>query len=160
MLLRALFSVLNDTVLFVCTHNSARSQMAEGLLRLQYGDRYDVRSAGTEPGGVNPFAVEVMEEIGIDISGHASEHVDTYAGESLDIVVTVCDHVVETCPHIPARKQNVHAGFDDPSTADGTDEEKRKVFRRVRDEIADWIDTTFGGALSGTDTSSSNGEAE
>ena len=133
-----------DTVLFVCTHNSSRSQMAEGLLRDRYGDRYEVHSAGTNPGRVNPFAVEVMAESGIDISGHAAEHVDTYTGGRLDTVVTVCDDAAENCPYIPAEKQNLHRGFEDPSAVTGTDDEKRAAFRRVRDELADWIDATFG----------------
>lgn len=133
-----------ESVLFVCTHNSSRSQMAEGLLRYRYGDRYEVRSAGTEPGGVNPFAVEVMDEIGIDLSGHTSDHVDAHANTPHDVVVTVCDDAAENCPYIPAQKENLHRGFEDPSAVTGTDEEKRAAFRRIRDELADWIDATFG----------------
>lgn len=133
-----------DTVLFVCTHNSSRSQMAEGLLRDRYGDRYEVHSAGTNPGGVNPFAVEVMGDLGIDISEHASDPIDTYDDTPLDIVVTVCDDAAENCPYIPARKENMHQGFEDPSAVEGTDDEKRAAFRRIRDELADWIDETFG----------------
>ena len=135
-----------DTVLFVCTHNSSRSQMAEGLLRDRYGDRYEVRSAGTNPGGVNPFAAEVMDEIGIDISNHTSDSVEACADTSLDIVVTVCDDAAENCPYIPAEKENLHQGFDDPSAVEGTDEEKQAAFRRVRNELDDWIDVTFGSA--------------
>ncbi len=135
-----------DTVLFVCTHNSSRSQMAEGLLRDHYGEHYDVRSAGTNPGGVNPFAIEVMDEVDIDISGHTSDHVDAHTDASLEIVVTVCDDAAENCPYIPAEKQNLHRGFDDPSAVTGTDEEKRVAFRRIRDELADWIDETFAPA--------------
>jgi len=142
-------------VLFVCTHNSARSQMAEGLLRDRYGGRYDARSAGTEPGGVNPFAVEVMEEIGIDISDHISESVDAYVDTPLDIVVTVCDDAAENCPYIPARDQNLHHGFDDPSAVTGTDEEKCAAFRLVRDELDDWIDATFGASATADETSGS-----
>ena len=104
-----------NTVLFVCTHNSSRSQMAEGLLRDRYGDQYEVCSAGTEPGGVNPFAVQVMDEIGIDISDHTSDSVDAYADTTHDIVATVCDDAAENCPYIPARTENLHRGFDDPS---------------------------------------------
>ena len=133
-----------DTVLFVCTHNSSRSQVAERLLCDRYGDRYEVRSAGTNPGGVNPFAAAVMEEVGIDISDHTSDSVDAYADTTHDIVVTVCDDAAENCPYIPVRKQNLHQGFDDPSAVTGTDNEKRAAFRRIRDELADWIDTTFG----------------
>jgi len=118
--------------------------MAEGLLRDRYGARYEVHSAGTNPGGVNPFAVEVMDEVGIDISDHTSDSVDAYADMPLDIVVTVCDDAAENCPYIPAEKDNLHRGFEDPSAVEGTDEEKRAAFRRVRDELADWIDETFG----------------
>jgi arsenate reductase len=132
-----------DTVLIVCTHNSSRSQMAEGLLRARYGDHYEVHSAGIEPGGVNPFAVAVMDEIGIDLSDHTSDPVYAYTDRSLDIVVTVCDDAAESCPYVQAEKQNLHHGFDDPSAVTGTDDEKRAAFRRVRDELADWIDATF-----------------
>ena len=133
-----------DTVLFVCTHNSSRSQVAGGLLCDRYGDRYEVCSAGMNPGGVNPFAAAVMEGVGIDISDHTSEHVDAYAETPLDVVVAVCDDAAENYPYIPARKQNLHQGFDDPSAVEGPDDEKRAAFRRVRDELADWIDATFG----------------
>ena len=117
--------------------------MAEGLLRHRYGDRYRALSAGTAPGGVNPFAVEVMREIGIDLSGHTSDHVDAFADEPLDVVVTVCDSAREACPYIPARKQNLHHSFPDPSAATGSDDDKRAAFREVRDAIADWVDATF-----------------
>ena len=133
-----------DTVLFVCTHNSSRSQMAEGLLRDRYGERYEVHSAGTNPGGVNPFAIEVMDEMGIDISGHTSDSIEAFDDTPLDVVVTVCDDAAENCPYIPARRKNLHQGFDDPSAVTGTDEKKRAAFRRIRDELADWIDKTFG----------------
>lgn len=133
-----------DTVLFVCTHNSARSQMAEGLLRARYGDRYRALSAGTAPGGVNPFAVEVMREVGVDLGDHTSKHVDAVAEEPLDVVVTVCDSAKEACPYIPSRKANLHRSFPDPSTATGSDDDKRAAFRAVRDDIAAWIDATFG----------------
>lgn len=133
-----------DTVLFICTHNSSRSQTAEGLLRDRYGDRYEVDSAGTEPRGVNAFAVAVMDEIGIDISHHTSDHVDGYADMVHDVVVTVCDDAAENCPYIPARWQNLHQGFEDPSAVTGSDDEKRAAFRRIRDDLADWIDETFG----------------
>jgi arsenate reductase len=132
------------TVLFVCTHNSARSQMAEGLLRDRYGDRYEVHSAGTTPGGVNPFAVEVMDEVGVDISGHTSDPIEAFDDTSLDVVVTVCDDAAENCPYIPARKKNLHRGFEDPSAVVGAYAEKRAAFRRIRDELADWVDGTFG----------------
>lgn len=132
-----------DTVLFLCTHNSARSQMAEGLLRDRHGDRYEVHSAGTEATRVRPLAIEVMQEIGIDISGHTSKTLDDIDDQSFDLVITVCDQAREACPHLPARKQSFHAGFEDPSSASGTQEEQRAVFRRVRDALADWITDTF-----------------
>jgi arsenate reductase len=122
--------------------------MAEGLLRDRYGDRYEVISAGTEPGGVNPFAVEVMDEIGIDLSGHTSDPVYAYTDRPLHIVVTVCDDAAEHCPYISAEKENLHQGFDDPSAVTGSDDEKRAAFRRVRDEIAEWIDATFAESVS------------
>lgn len=131
------------SVLFVCTHNSARSQMAEGLLRHRYGDRYAVYSAGTEPSGVNPFAIEAMRDMGIDISGHTSESIDAYTDQSIDYVVTVCDSAKENCPYFPARRQNMHQSFPDPSAATGSDAEKLDTFRRVRDDIAAWLDETF-----------------
>lgn len=135
------------SVLFICTHNSARSQMAEGLLRAQYGDRYAVFSAGTEQTHVRPLAIEAMREIGIDISDHASETIDgVTADRSFDVVVTVCDNAREVCPYVPARQQNLHRSFDDPSAATGTEAEQLAVFRRVRDEIADWIDRRFAPA--------------
>ena len=133
-----------DSVLFVCTHNSARSQMAEGLLRHRYGDRYDVASAGTEQTHVRPLAIAAMEDVGIDISDHASQTIDDVTRDrTFDVVVTVCDSAREVCPYLPARTQNLHHAFDDPSRATGTNEERLAVFRRVRDEIDDWIDATF-----------------
>jgi arsenate reductase len=120
--------------------------MAEGLLRDRYGDHYDVLSAGTEPSGVNPFAVEVMAEIGIDLSGHTSDPVYAYTDRPLHVVVTVCDDAAEHCPYVSAEKENLHHGFDDPSAVTGSDDEKRAAFRRVRDELAEWIDATFGSA--------------
>lgn len=134
------------SILFVCTHNSARSQMAEGLLRARHGERFDAYSAGTEPGGVNPFAVKAMRELGIDITDHRSEHIDAYAGRPIDYVVTVCDSAREACPYFPAREKNIHQSFEDPSAATGTDEEKLAVFRRVRDEIDAWLETSFSQA--------------
>ena len=131
-------------VLFVCTHNASRSQMAEGLLRTYYGDRYDVYSAGTQPSGVNRFAIEAMEDLGIDLSGHRSDHVDAYAETPMDYVVTVCDSARESCPYIPARQRNIHHRFEDPSTVEGADAAKRAAFRRIRNEIRAWLDDTFG----------------
>lgn len=118
--------------------------MAEGLLRAKYGDRYAAFSAGTEETHVRPLAIEVMQEMGIDIRDHTSKTIDSVTADRVfDIVVTVCDHAREACPYVPARQQNMHRSFEDPSAATGTEAEQRAVFRRVRDEIADWIDATF-----------------
>lgn len=132
-----------SSVLFICTHNSARSQMAEGLLRARYGDRFDVYSAGTEQTEVRPQAIQVMREIGLDISDHYSKTVDDLDDRSFDYVITVCDAARENCPYVPAREKNLHQSFEDPSAATGTDEEKLAVFRRVCKQITDWIDETF-----------------
>lgn len=122
-------------VLFLCTHNSARSQMAEGLLRHLAGDRFDVASAGTERTHVRPHAIEAMREIGIDISGHWSKTVDELAGERFDYVVTVCDRANESCPVFPGTTQRIHWSFEDPAAVSGTHEEKLHAFRTVRDAI-------------------------
>lgn len=131
-------------VLFICTHNSARSQMAEGFIRHFYSDLYDASSGGTEPSGINPFAIQVMDEIGIDISGHESKSVKQFLDEEFDHVVTVCDQANEACPFFPGAKNAIHKGFQDPTLAEGTDEEIMAVFRKVRDEIKKWIEETFG----------------
>jgi arsenate reductase (thioredoxin) len=123
-------------VLFVCTHNSARSQMAQGFLRAHGGDRFAVFSAGTEATSVRPEAIRAMAEVGIDISGYESKTVDRYLGEQFDWVITVCDQARETCPVFPGANQTAHWAFDDPAAARGDDEERLAVFRRVRDEIA------------------------
>ncbi len=123
-------------VLFLCTGNSCRSQMAEGWLRHLGGNRYEAVSAGTRPQGVNPLAVRVMAEVGVDISGHTSDPVEKYLGEDLDLVVTVCDAARESCPVFAGRvKERRHWPFEDPAGATGTDEEILAVFRRVRDQI-------------------------
>jgi len=132
------------SVLFICTHNSARSQMAEGLLRDRYGDTYNVYSAGTEQTHVRPLAIKAMREVGIDIAGHTSKTIDDVAeGRTFDHVVTVCNSARENCPYLPAEVQNMHQSFDDPSAATGSEAEQLAVFRRVRDEISDWIEATF-----------------
>ena len=131
-------------VLFICTHNSARSQMAEGLLKALYGDKYEVFSAGTHPTRVNPYAIEVMKEIGIDISNHYSKSVNEFLGMKIDYVVTVCDSAKEECPYFPGGKAYIHKSFEDPSSVVGTHEEKLEVFRKVRDEIKKWIEKTLG----------------
>jgi arsenate reductase len=122
-------------VLFLCTHNSARSQMAEGFLRALAGDRFDIASAGTEAARVHPLAIRAMEEVGISLAGHTSKTLDCFLGEPWDFVITVCDSANERCPAFPARTTRIHWSFDDPSQATGTEEERLGTFRRVRDEI-------------------------
>ena len=133
-----------DTVLFVCTHNAARSQLAEALLNARHGRRFRAYSAGTAPDQVHPLAIEVLEELGIDVAHHRSKHVDELAGQSFDFVVTVCDNAREACPYVPARKENLHRGFPDPSAVAGSTDERRAAFRSARDDIAGWLDATFG----------------
>jgi arsenate reductase len=122
-------------VLFLCTHNSARSQMAEGFLRALAGERFETASAGTEATRVHPLAIRVMDEIGIDLRGHTSKTLDRFLGERWDYVITVCDSANERCPVFPARTTRLHWSFDDPSRATGSEEERLLTFRRVRDEI-------------------------
>src|SRR5579872_4705084 len=118
------------TVLILCTGNSARSQMAEGLLRDEAGDRFEVYSAGTHPTAVRPEAIAVMHEIGIDISGHRSKPVDEFAGRELDYVITVCDNARESCPVFPAKTRRMHWPFEDPADAQGTEAERMAAFRK------------------------------
>jgi arsenate reductase len=122
-------------VIFVCTHNSARSQMAEGLLRHLAGDRYEVFSAGTQSTRVNPLAIIAMAEKGIDISHHTSDHIDKYMEMEFDYVITVCDNANETCPYFPTNKTKWHWSFEDPAAATGTEEERLAKFREIRDQI-------------------------
>jgi len=122
-------------VLILCTGNSARSQMAEGLLRHDAGDRFEVFSAGVEPSFVRPQAIEAMREVGIDISGHRSKSVDEFAGQEFDYVVTVCGNANERCPVFPGQTKRLHWPFDDPAAPEGDEESRLAVFRRVRDEI-------------------------
>lgn len=130
------------SVLFVCTHNSARSQMAEGLLRARHGDRYEAFSAGTVARGVHPGAAEALREAGIDPSGQTSKTIDDLGARDFDVVVTVCDNAREACPYLPAKERNLHQAFRDPSAA--PEAEQAAAFRAVRDEIAAWLDATFG----------------
>lgn len=126
-------------VLFLCTHNSSRSQMAEGLLRTLGGARYESLSAGTHPTAVNPLAKQVMSELGIDLSGHSAKSLDAFRGQTIDLVVTVCGEAAEECPAFPGARQQVHWGFEDPTKATGSEAERLAVFRRVRDGIAERI---------------------
>jgi arsenate reductase len=122
-------------VLILCTGNSARSQMAEGLLRDLAGERFEVASAGVSPSHVRPEAITVMREIGIDISQHRSKSVDEFTDQAFDYVITVCDNANEHCPVFPGNTERIHWSFDDPATAQGDEQARLSVFRRVRDQI-------------------------
>jgi arsenate reductase (thioredoxin) len=126
-------------VLFLCTHNSARSQMAEGLLRHLAGDRFEVHSAGTEATHVRPLAIRAMDEIGVDISSQESKTLERYLREPFDYVITVCDDANEACPFFPGASNRLHWSFEDPSRAGGSEEERLAVFRSVRDRIRDRV---------------------
>jgi arsenate reductase len=130
-------------VLFLCTGNSARSQIAEGYLRHIASDRFTAMSAGIEPKGLNPLAIEAMREIGIDISGQRSKDVVTLLGQHIPYVVTVCDNAKERCPIFPGTWKFLHWSFEDPASVHGTHEEKLRVFRVVRDQIVAQIDEAF-----------------
>ncbi|MEO0083784.1 MAG: arsenate reductase ArsC [candidate division WOR-3 bacterium] len=132
-------------VLFICTHNSARSQMAEGLLNHLYGDKYEAYSAGTQPTQVNLYAIKVMQELGIDISRHRSKSLQEFLNQDFDYVITVCDSANETCPFFPNGKKRIHQSFQDPTSFIGisSEEEILNVFRQVRDKIKQWIQETF-----------------
>lgn len=138
-------------VLFLCTGNSCRSQMAEGWARALHGGPFEAYSAGTLPGRVDPRAIQVMREAGVDLSGHRSKHVDALRGMDFDWVVTVCDRANESCPVFPGRAERLHAGFDDPpqlAAGTGSDEEALRHYRRVRDEIRAFV-ITLPGRLGG-----------
>ncbi len=126
-------------VLFVCTHNSARSVMAEILLRRKGGDAFEVFSAGTEPGAVRPLTLRVLQEGGFDTSGLRSKSVDEFLGQRFDYVITVCDQARQSCPVFPGSGESLHWGYEDPSEASGTDEEKLAVYRRVFTQIGNRI---------------------
>ena len=128
-------SPIRQRALILCTHNSARSQMAEGLLRQMAGDRFEVESAGTEETRVNPLAIAAMSEIGIDISSHTSKTLDRFLNQRWDYVITVCDNANESCPVFPGADTRLHWSFEDPSAAKGSDEERLDAFRRIRDQI-------------------------
>lgn len=124
------------TVLILCTGNSCRSHLAEGILRAVAGDILEVQSAGSKPAGyVHPLAIQVMSEIGIDISNHVSKHMNTFLNREVETVITVCGNADQACPVFPGQANRYHWAFDDPAHATGTDDEKLAVFRRVRDEI-------------------------
>jgi len=126
---------MKPRVLILCTGNSARSQMAEGLLRHEAGDRFEVFSAGTAPSRIRPEAIAVMAEIGLDISGHRSKSVSEFVGQNLDFVITVCDNAKETCPVFPGVIKRLHWSFEDPAAVEGSEEVRKASFRRIRDQI-------------------------
>jgi arsenate reductase len=130
-------------VLFLCTENSCRSQMAEGILQHLRGDMFEVESAGTRPSVVNPVAIKVMAEIGIDISGHRSKSVDEFQGMNFDFVITTCDAARETCPVFPGIARRLHWSFNDPAAVRGSENEILSAFRKVRDEIKSRIEEEF-----------------
>lgn len=132
-------------VLFICMHNSARSQMAEGWLRHLYGDRYEAFSAGVKSGRLHPLAIDVMAEAGVDISGQRAKSVEEMLDEYFDLVVTVCDRAQEECPIYPGATELEHVSFEDPAAEDGTPEEAAEKFRKVRDEIRTYVERRFGG---------------
>jgi arsenate reductase len=131
-------------VLILCTGNSARSQMAEGLLRHDAGDQFEIASAGVAPSRVRPEAIEVMREIDIDISGQRSKSVDEFAGQEFDYVITVCGNANEQCPIFAGKAQRIHWSFEDPAAVPGDAEKRLVVFRRVRDEIREKLQTLSG----------------
>lgn len=126
-------------VLILCTGNSARSQMAEGLLRHDAGERFDVESAGTKPSHVRPEAIAAMRELDIDISGHRSKSVDEFGGQQFDYVLTVCDNAKESCPVFFGTAKRLHHSFDDPAALDGSEDERLALFRRVRGELREYL---------------------
>lgn len=135
------------SILVLCTGNSARSQMAEGILRDRFGDRFDVFSAGTHPSIVLPWAIQALAEIGIDISHHRSKSVDEFAGREMDYVLTVCDNARQNCPYFPAKTMMIHHAFEDPAFVPGDDEARLAAFRRVRDQIREYAATDLAAIL-------------
>jgi arsenate reductase len=130
---------MRKRVLFLCTGNSVRSQMAEGLLRHMAGNRFEVFSAGIKPSSINPYAIKVMAEIGIDISNQYSKNVSQFLAESFDYIITLCDNAKQTCPFFPGKAVRLHWDLPDPADAKGNEEEILTVFRKIRDEIKDKI---------------------
>jgi arsenate reductase (thioredoxin) len=135
-----------ERVLFLCTHNSARSQMAEGWLRRVAGDRFEARSAGTAATRVRPLAIRAMAEVGVDLSGHESKTLERFLEERWDYVITVCDDANEACPLFPGGRRRLHWSFPDPSRATGSEDEQLALYRSVRDAIRARIDAFVAGA--------------
>jgi arsenate reductase len=143
---------MTERILILCTGNSARSQMAEGLLRHDAGDRFEVSSAGVNPSSVRPEAIDVMAELGIDISHHRSKSVEEFVGQSFDYVITVCDNANEQCPVFPGNTKRIHWSFEDPAAASGDLEERLAVFRRVRDQIRQRFQSLMADSQDGVST--------
>lgn len=131
---------MKKRVLFLCTSNSCRSQMAEGFLRSLAGDRFEAISVGLEPSVVNPKAIKVMKEIGIDISHHTSKDVNQFIGQNFDYIITVCDNASEHCPYFSGKAERIHWSFEDPAKAIGNEKEVLSLFRKVRDQIKSKLD--------------------
>lgn len=129
---------MKKTILFICTHNSARSQLAEGLVNHYFRNKWSAKSAGTEATFVKPFAIQAMKEVGIDISSQTSKTIETFQGQMFDVVVTVCDRAKETCPFFPG-KMVIHKSFTDPSNMVGTEKDKLLAFCHTRDDIYTWL---------------------
>jgi arsenate reductase (thioredoxin) len=134
---------MKKNILFICVHNSARSQMAEGLVNALYADRFVAVSGGTKATRVHPGAIKAMAEIGIDISGHRSKSIAEFEGRRFDYVVMVCDEKQDACPFFPGGETYLHHAFDDPASCTGTEEEILACFRKSRNEIRTWIEKTF-----------------
>jgi len=137
-------------ILVLCTGNSARSQMGEGLFRAEGGAGVEVFSAGTKPSAVRPEAISVMKEIGIDISGHRSKSVDEFSGQAFDYVVTVCDNARDNCPVFPAGSERLHWSFEDPAAVEGSEAARLSAFRQARDQIHERVRAFFRDRAAGT----------
>jgi arsenate reductase (thioredoxin) len=135
--------VQKKRILVLCTGNSARSQMGEGLFRAEGGGAFEVFSAGTKPSSVRPEAIAVMKEIGIDIASHRSKSVDEFAGQSFDYVVTVCDNARDTCPAFPATAERIHWSFEDPAAVEGSEATRLEAFRHIRNLIHERVKTFY-----------------
>ena len=135
---------MKKSVLFICTHNAARSQMAEAILNKLYGDRYTAFSAGTDPTQIDPFVVLVMSEMGIDVSNYRSKGLSIFKDFTTDYVITLCDQAKESCPYFPGGMLHLHRGFSDPSEFKGKPEDVINGYRRIRDEIKYWLEKEFG----------------
>ena len=135
---------MKQKVLFICTHNSARSQMAEAFLNALYPNKYQAFSAGTEPGTINPYVVKVMAELGFDLANNKTKGVSEFQNQKIDYVVTVCNSAKEHCPFFPGAKNYLHHGFTDPSSFTGTEADILAQVRTVRDGIKSWLEETFG----------------